>query len=204
MLTLSFSFLNLSLFSLFGLNFFFMLGNLFFYDQMLKFSSFEFKFLLLDLFVRKSLFQVFNGLFQFRSLMFQFSSLFNFNLHFFLVLFILSLSILTILLLFVKEYFITLFLLLLEVFFNLFNSLASSLFFFSELFFMSLRIFLDFSLSPNLTIRIRQACLSDRFSKMFLLFFEESSLFFSFLLKNLLFFNLSESNSFLMFLDLFS
>jgi hypothetical protein len=35
---------------------------------MLKFSSFEFKFLLLDLFVRKSLFQEFNGLLEFRSL----------------------------------------------------------------------------------------------------------------------------------------
>jgi hypothetical protein len=66
--TTSFSFLDLSLFSFFDLDFFFLLGNLFFDDQMFKFSSFEFKFFLLHLLVRKSLFQEFNGLLEFRSL----------------------------------------------------------------------------------------------------------------------------------------
>jgi hypothetical protein len=120
------------------------------------------------------------------------------------MLFVLSLSILTILLLFVKECFVSLLLFPLEVFLDFFNFLASSLFFFSELFFMSLRIFFYFIVSPNLTIRVRQACLFDCFSEMFLLFLKESCFFFSFLLKDLLFFNFSEDNSFLMFFDLIS
>ena len=117
---------------------------------------------------------------------------------------ILSFSILTILLLFVKECFVSLFLFPLKVFFYIFNSLASSLFFFSELFFMSLRIFLDLIMSPNLTIRVRLACLSDCFSEMLFLLLKEITLFFSFLFKDFFLFNLSESNSFLMFLNLFS